>query len=155
MGMQLAPLEVWDWIGCSIKGLSLSPPPLKCIWMTGQGKGPSVFVISCVATESPAPALCPIPVSPGASDGESVVNSKACSKVLGLLLRRNGETPLDLEVFRVTWGCNLGHLSLTQDEVKSVCLCSFYPSVISETHTPSMQREENHKDPCLSLFRTL
>lgn len=47
--MRLAPLEVWDWIGCITKGLILSPSPLKCISMTGQGKGPSVFVISCVA----------------------------------------------------------------------------------------------------------
>lgn len=48
MGTHLAPIEVWDWIGCSIKGLTLSPSPLKCTCMTGRGKGPSVFVNSCV-----------------------------------------------------------------------------------------------------------
>lgn len=55
------------------------------------------------ATGSPVPALCPIAVSPWASDGKSVVDSKAYSKVFGLLLRRNCETSLDLEVFCVTW----------------------------------------------------
>lgn len=48
MGTPLAPIEVWDWTDCSIKGLTLSPSPLKCTCMTGLGKGPSVFVISCV-----------------------------------------------------------------------------------------------------------
>lgn len=122
-------------------------PKCVCYFLCSPVGSPALWAMG-----SPAPALCPIPVSPGASDGESVVDSKARSKVLGLLLRRNGETSLDLEVFCVTWGAIRAICHWHRVKWK-VYACVFFILQLSARHTllSCKGKKSTRTHACLSL----
>lgn len=112
MGTHLAFSAIWDLIRCAIKGLA----QISLYWniqpWQGKRKGPNVCVgyftvpwaLLLVELRKPVLHYDLWQLVRGLLIESQLWDSKACRRILSLLLGRNCETSLDLEVLLVTWG---------------------------------------------------